>query len=55
MSLPGFSVKRPTFISMLFAGIIIIGVIALKMLPVEMIYLRIGLWMGYRKIPVMPE
>jgi len=36
MSLPGFSVNRPTFISMLFAGIIIIGVIALKMLPVEM-------------------
>ncbi len=36
MSLPGFSVNRPTFISMLFAGIVIIGVIALKMLPVEM-------------------
>jgi len=36
MSLPGFSVNRPTFVSMLFTGVIIIGVIALKMLPVEM-------------------
>ena len=36
MSLPAFSVNRPTFVSMLFTGVIIIGAIALKMLPVEM-------------------
>jgi len=36
MSLPDISVKRPTAISMFFIGITLIGVIALKQLPVEM-------------------
>ena len=36
MSLPSLSVKRPTAVSMLFAAIVLIGVIAFKLLPVEM-------------------
>jgi len=36
MSLPSISVKRPTAISMLFVGIVLIGIISFKLLPVEM-------------------
>ncbi|MFH1339041.1 MAG: efflux RND transporter permease subunit [Candidatus Omnitrophota bacterium] len=36
MNLPNLSVRRPTAISMLFTGVILIGVIAFRLLPVEM-------------------
>lgn len=36
MSLPNLSVKRPTAISMFFIGVILIGAITFRLLPVEM-------------------
>jgi HAE1 family hydrophobic/amphiphilic exporter-1 len=36
MSLPSISVKRPTAVSMFFIGVVLIGVIAFRLLPVEM-------------------
>ena len=36
MSLPNLSVRRPTAISMFFIGMVLIGAIALQLLPVEM-------------------
>jgi HAE1 family hydrophobic/amphiphilic exporter-1 len=36
MSLPSLSVKRPTAVSMFFIGIVLIGAIAFRLLPVEM-------------------
>lgn len=36
MSLPSLSVKRPTAVSMFFIGTVLIGAIAFRMLPVEM-------------------
>ena len=37
MGLPHFSVKKPVTISMLFLGIVIIGVISLSRLPIELL------------------
>ena len=36
MSLPSLSVKRPTAVSMFFIGIVLVGIITFKLLPVEM-------------------
>ncbi|MBM3255334.1 MAG: efflux RND transporter permease subunit, partial [Candidatus Omnitrophica bacterium] len=36
MSLASISVKRPTAVSMFFVGIVLVGIIAFRMLPVEM-------------------
>ena len=36
MSITSLSVRRPTAISMLFVGIILIGAISFRLLPVEM-------------------
>ncbi len=36
MNLPNLSVRRPTAISMFFLGVVLIGVIAFQLLPVEM-------------------
>ena len=36
MSLPSLSVKRPTAVSMFFIGVVLIGAIAFRLLPVEM-------------------
>lgn len=36
MNLPGFSVKRPVTVSMFFVGIVLTGIIAFRLLPVEM-------------------
>ena len=36
MSLPSLSIRRPTAVSMFFIGVVLIGTIAFRMLPVEM-------------------
>ena len=36
MSLPSISVRRPTAVSMFFVGIVLIGIITFRLLPVEM-------------------
>ena len=37
MKLPEFGVKRPVFTTMIFAGIVILGLAALIMLPIDLL------------------